>query len=58
MNHQCNYIMQDLADDPIPEIMRYRVTRNRRRSHGFFYYALSAATVTFAYLLAMAVAAN
>ncbi len=52
-----NYIMQDLADDPIPEIMRYRVTREQRRPRGL-YYALSAATVTFVYLLAMAVAAH
>lgn len=57
MSRQCNYIMQDLAEDPIPAIMRYRVTRSRDRSRGV-YYALSAATVTFVYLLAMAVAGH
>jgi len=57
MRNPDGYIMQDLADDPIPEIMRYRVTGGRGPVKGLFY-AISAAAIAFVYLLAMAVAAN
>lgn len=57
MANQCSYIMQDLADDPIPAIMKYKVTQRKTHSKGL-YYAVSAATISFVYLLAMAVAGN
>ena len=57
MANQCSYIMQDLAEDPIPAIMKYKVTQRKSHSKGL-YYAVSVTTVTFVYLLAMAVAGN
>lgn len=52
-----SYIMREQVGNPIPSIMRYRVTQ-RSEKCGRGMYLISVATVTFVYLLAMALSAD
>ncbi len=57
MPNQGRYIMREQSHDAISSIMKYDVTRRTDKSDRVWY-LLSVATVTFVYLLAMAISGS